>query len=117
MYLNTCPTPPHPPVRYEMLTTEQLRKRFPQFRGPAVDNLVALLQPDGGLVDAAMANAVHIQLARGRGATVLEKTAVLRIDTQPDGTALVPEKIAKTNLAWFCSTLPTTVKFSAKMKT
>lgn len=71
------------------MDSNQLRKRFPQFSGPKVEGLVALFQKEGGLVDAASANAVHIQLARGRGATVMDETPVLRIDTNADGSALV----------------------------
>lgn len=75
--------------RYDLMDAIELQERFPQFSGPGVSGLVALLQKDGGLVDAASSNAVHIQLARGRGATVMDNTAVLKIDTMDDGTAMV----------------------------
>ena len=51
--------------------------------------MLALYQPDGGLVDAAMGNAVHIQLARSHGATVIENCKVTRIEPETAGTALV----------------------------
>ena len=60
---------------------------FPQFIPDA--NTIAVYQPDGCLIDAALANSVHIQLARAHGAAVLENTPVTRIDTNTDGTAVV----------------------------
>ena len=65
----------------------QLRQRFPQFR--CDDNTIALYEKNGGLVDAALGNALHVQLARGHGATVMEECAVTRIVTQDDDTAVV----------------------------
>lgn len=69
------------------MSGEQLNKKFPQFTTD--DSYVAVYQKDGGLVDAAAAKAVHIQLARGRGATVIEKCPVLRLIKNEDGTMTV----------------------------
>ena len=73
--------------RFERLNGAQIRARFPQWTVP--DDMLALYQPDGGLVDAAMGNAVHIQLARSHGATIVENCKVTRIEPETAGTALV----------------------------
>jgi sarcosine oxidase len=52
---------------------------------------MALYQRDGGIVDAALSNSTHIQLAMGRGAKIIDSCPVKRIDTNPDGTATVME--------------------------
>ena len=44
-------------------------RRWPQFRVPGDHE--ALFQPDGGILDIRKAGAVHVALARARGATVL----------------------------------------------
>ena len=63
--------------RFERLTSDQLRARYPQFTtGP---NTMALFQKDAGLVDAALGNSTHVQLARGNGAVVIDRCPVLRI--------------------------------------
>ena len=73
---------------YERLEAPEIRRRFPQFTGP--DNLTALYQADGGIVTANLANAVHVQLARAHGATIVENTAVTSISTSSrDDTVLV----------------------------
>ncbi|KAJ8041174.1 Peroxisomal sarcosine oxidase [Holothuria leucospilota] len=70
-------------IKYEFLHGIQLHQKFPSFSPKA--NTVALYQKDGGLVDAALSNAVHIQLARKYGADVLENTVVRNISRAPDG--------------------------------
>lgn len=72
---------------YEWLSGKELKARFPQFHTD--DNYVAVYQKDGGLVDAAMANAVHVQLARGNGASFIEKCPVLRIARCDNGNVKV----------------------------
>ena len=63
--------------RFERLTSAELRARYPQFTtGP---NTLALFQKDAGLVDAALGNATHLQLARGNGAVLVDRCPVLRI--------------------------------------
>jgi sarcosine oxidase len=58
----------------EVLTASETMKRFPQFR--IFENEQVLYQKDSGLVDARKGNAVHIALARARGAAILENTKV-----------------------------------------
>ncbi|XP_070575600.1 monomeric sarcosine oxidase-like [Ptychodera flava] len=70
-------------IPYERLTGDQIKERFPQFNTGS--DIVGLYQKDSGLVDAAMANATHIQLARKNGATILENCAVLKLDQDADG--------------------------------
>ncbi|XP_045189446.1 monomeric sarcosine oxidase-like [Mercenaria mercenaria] len=68
---------------YQWLPGSKLKQRFPQFN--TGDNHVAVYEEDGGLVDAAMANAVHIQLARGNGASVIDHCPVLRLTKNDSG--------------------------------
>ncbi|XP_053376207.1 monomeric sarcosine oxidase-like [Mercenaria mercenaria] len=90
----------------EWLSGSQLRDRYPQFTTD--DNYVAVYQKDGGLVDAAMTNAVHIQLARGNGASVVENCAVLRLTRNKTGNVaihtskgeFVCKKVVVTSGAW-----------------
>ena len=77
--------------RYELLTGNELRNKFPQFTTD--DSYVAVYQKDGGLVDAATGNAVHIQLARGKGALVIEKCPVLRLQRNKDSSISVSLKV------------------------
>ncbi|ESO99005.1 hypothetical protein LOTGIDRAFT_142355, partial [Lottia gigantea] len=70
-------------IKYERLDSEQLEKKFPQFK---VDkDVVSLYQPEAGLVDAALSNSVHQQLARGYGASILANSPVIRVFRNNDG--------------------------------
>jgi sarcosine oxidase len=82
-----------PDFRYEWLSGSQLRARYPQFTTD--DKYVAVYQKDGGLVDAAMTNAVHIQLARGNGASVVENCPVLNLARNENGTITVSVPITE----------------------
>ena len=68
---------------YERLTGSQLRRKFPQFETD--DSYSAIYEPMAGLVDAAMANSVLVQLARAHGATICENCAVQKIERNPNG--------------------------------
>ncbi|KAK7104534.1 monomeric sarcosine oxidase-like [Littorina saxatilis] len=70
-------------IPYERLSSAQLKARYPQFTPPP--NMVALYQKDAGLVDAALGNSTHVQLARGNGAVVIDRCPVLRIRRNPAG--------------------------------
>jgi sarcosine oxidase len=61
-------------IPYEEISAGEVMDRFPQFT--LDENVRAIYQPEGGLVDASKGNAVHIALARARGATVLDETPV-----------------------------------------
>lgn len=69
---------------YELLDPDELMSRWPQFHLKGTER--AIYQKDTGLVDARRANAVHIALARARGAEVLENTPVRMVrPCGPDG--------------------------------
>lgn len=68
---------------YQRLTGSELHAKFPQFE--TSDEYTAIYEPMAGLVDAAMGNAVHVQLARAHGATVIENCPVQRIERMSDG--------------------------------
>ncbi|XP_033641386.1 monomeric sarcosine oxidase-like isoform X2 [Asterias rubens] len=64
-------------IRCDCLDGERLNDRFPQFtRNP---NCKALYFPDNGVIDADLANAAHIQLARKYGASIREGVRVTAI--------------------------------------
>ena len=69
--------------RFERLTGRELSRKIPCFK--TGDNIDALYQKDGGLVDAALGNAIHIQLARSHGATIIDNCPVLRLEPTKDG--------------------------------
>lgn len=70
-------------IPHEELSGSEVMERFPQFS--LDDGVRAVYQEDAGLVDAARANATHIALARGRGATVLEDAPVTGVRAVGDG--------------------------------
>ena len=70
-------------IPHEELSAHEVMDRFPQF---TLDGSVrGVYQPDAGLVDAGKANAVHVALARVRGATVLDETPVYGVKAVGDG--------------------------------
>ena len=70
-------------IVHEELSADEVMERFPQF---TLDESVrGVFQPSGGLVDAGKGNAVHIALARVRGATILDETPVLGVRAVGDG--------------------------------
>lgn len=75
-------------LRYERLEGERVRRKFPQFN--STPDWTCLYQKDSGLVDAAMGNAVHIQLAQKYGATIVENAAVMKLKRQGDLTLVTP---------------------------
>ncbi|XP_041347058.1 peroxisomal sarcosine oxidase-like, partial [Gigantopelta aegis] len=74
-------------IKYEYLSNTDVMRRYPQFTvGP---DIVALYQDMAGFVDAALGNSIHIQLARGNGATILEECAVTRLTRAVNGNIVV----------------------------
>ena len=69
--------------RHERLTGSQLHKKFPQFETD--DTYTALYENQAGLVYAAMAISVHVQLARAHGASIIDNCPVRRVDKAPNG--------------------------------
>ncbi|VDI68750.1 sarcosine oxidase / L-pipecolate oxidase [Mytilus galloprovincialis] len=74
-------------ISFERLKGSQLRAKFPQFE--IDDTYDTIYQPIAGLVDAALANSVHVQLARANGASILEHCPVQKIEKLPNGRVLV----------------------------
>ncbi len=70
-------------IPYEELTANDIMDRFPQFTLDG--SVLGLYQPEGGFVDAGKANALHVALARSRGATVLDETPVYGVRAACDG--------------------------------
>jgi sarcosine oxidase len=70
-------------IPHEELSAGEVMERFPQFD---LDGRVrGVYQADAGLVDAGKANAVHVALARARGATVLDATPVRNVRPNGEG--------------------------------
>ncbi len=76
-------------IEHEELDAQEVMKRWPQFRLP--DNARGLYQADAGLVDARKANAVHVALARGNGATIVDNAPVREIRPESDGVDVVTD--------------------------
>jgi sarcosine oxidase len=74
---------------YELLDADALVRRWPQFSLEGSER--AIFQKDSGLVDARKANAAHVALARSRGATVLEETAVRAVRPNGEGVEVVTD--------------------------
>ncbi len=70
-------------IPHEELSAGEVMERFPQF--DLDESVRGVYQADAGLVDAGKANAVHVALARARGATVLDATPVRGVRTVGDG--------------------------------
>ncbi len=80
---------------YEVLGPDELMARWPQFRLRGPER--AIYQEESGLVDAGKSNAVHVALARARGARVLENTPVRAVRPSGGGVEVVTD--AETYLA------------------
>lgn len=100
-------------IPFERWNNDQLRAHYPQFTtGPST---VALFQKDAGVVDAQLGNSTHLQLARGKGAVVIDKCPVLRIRRNAAGRVEVTtpkaiftcRKLIVTSGAWLNDVLGT----------
>ena len=74
---------------YELLDPAELMRRWPQFRLQGSERVI--FQKDSGLVDARKTNAVHIALARARGATVLDETPGRAVSPTGEGVEVVTD--------------------------
>ena len=77
-------------IPFDELTAKETQERYPQFE--LEEGVRALYQPDTGLVDAGKANAVHVALARARGATVLDNTPVREIRSGEDNVEVLTDE-------------------------
>ncbi|XP_077991509.1 monomeric sarcosine oxidase-like [Glandiceps talaboti] len=69
-------------LEHALLQGEQIQQRFHQFN--TEPEIRGLYMKDMGLIDAAMANGVHTQLARQHGATILENCTVTKLVKDTD---------------------------------
>ncbi|XP_046361732.2 monomeric sarcosine oxidase-like [Haliotis rufescens] len=74
-------------IKFDRLTNTELMRRFPQFN--LASNVEGFHVKDSGIVDAALANAAHIQLARGNGATIIDRCPVTRLHRANNGNVVV----------------------------
>ena len=81
-------------------TRAELMRRWPQFRVP--EDHEALYQPDGGILDIRKAGAVHVALARARGATVLGGARVTAIEPGADRRAAADRAPASSTPSTSC---------------
>jgi sarcosine oxidase len=77
-------------LRHELLTPAEVHGRWPAFQLAA--NLVAVLDPNAGFLDADLCNAAHIDAARRSGAEARFDESVVR--WTPDGDGLLVETAA-----------------------
>jgi len=73
-------------LEHEALDATEINRRFPAIHLP--NDYSGIWQPEGGFVHADRANAVHVKLARDRGAVVLERTRVMAIEPGPHSVSL-----------------------------
>jgi sarcosine oxidase len=74
---------------YELLDPDELMARWPQFRLYGSER--AIYQSESGLVDAGKCNAVHVALARARGANIFENTPVRAVRPNGEGVEVVTD--------------------------
>jgi sarcosine oxidase len=77
-------------IAFEELSGPEVSQRWPQFQ--LTEREKAIYQADCGLVDAAKSNAVHVALARARGATILAETPVREVRPSGDGVEVVTDR-------------------------
>ncbi|MEZ4680043.1 MAG: N-methyl-L-tryptophan oxidase [Caldilineaceae bacterium] len=80
-------------IPYEWLDNDELAYRFPQFRPERA--VKVCYQKDTGIADPSRGNAIHISLARGYGATLIEECPVLGIvagEETPGSIAIITEQ-------------------------
>ena len=73
-------------IAYERFDAAELMRRWPQFSAP--ESHEAVFQPDGGILDIRRASAVHLALARARGASVVPNAAVQVLRSGESGVEL-----------------------------
>ncbi|HWI46170.1 MAG TPA: N-methyl-L-tryptophan oxidase, partial [Rubrobacter sp.] len=70
-------------IPYEELSADEVMERFPQFT--LDESVLGVYQKEAGFVDAGKANAVHIALARSRGAKVIDEAPVYGVRMAGEG--------------------------------
>jgi sarcosine oxidase len=77
-------------LRHELLTAEQVMERFPAFRLPP--QYVAVLQPDGGLLDAEQSIHAILALAKDTGAEIRTGERIHAIEHAAGGLRVVTDR-------------------------
>ncbi len=77
-------------IQHEVLTADELRRRFPQFR--AGDDDVGYYEPGAGAVMADDAVRVQLDLAERQGASIRRGERVLHVRAQDDGVTVVTDR-------------------------
>jgi sarcosine oxidase len=96
---------------HDILSARELMRRFPAFHVP--DDHIAVLQPDGGFIEAAAAIAAHIALAQAAGAELRIGETVVAIEPRGSGVRIVTDRATietgtaiVTAGAWMTKVLP-----------
>ncbi len=74
---------------HEVLNATELMRRYPAFRVPP--EFIAVVQPDGGFVEAEPTVAAQLALARAAGAEIRANTTVHTIEPRQDGVRVVTD--------------------------
>jgi sarcosine oxidase len=75
---------------HEVLNAAELMRRYPAFRVPP--EFIAVVQPDGGFVEAEPTVAAQLALARAAGAEIRTNTTIRAIEPRQDGVRVVTEE-------------------------
>jgi sarcosine oxidase len=65
-------------VKCDLMSAKDINSKWPQFNFG--DNVFGVFDSEAGLVDAAMANSVHQQLAEARGVKIITQTKVVKLE-------------------------------------
>src|SRR5262249_49171171 len=79
-------------LRHELLTATDLMRRFPAFRLPP--EYIAVLQPDGGYVDAERSIHAMLALARNAGAEIRGGECIRAIQSRAGGVRIITDQQA-----------------------
>jgi len=77
-------------LAHELLGAKALMRRYPSFRLP--EGFVAVLQPDGGYIEAAAAMAANIRVATASGAVVRGGEKAIAIEPRPQGVRITTDR-------------------------
>jgi sarcosine oxidase len=77
-------------LRHEVLPAPELMRRFPAFRLP--QDYVAVLQPDGGFLEAEPSIAAHLALASAAGARIRSGETVHAIEPRADRVRVITDR-------------------------
>ncbi|MGE8069626.1 N-methyl-L-tryptophan oxidase [Pseudomonas sp. NPDC089569] len=78
-------------IAHEVLSAEQIRRRFPQF-SPVLDNAVGYFEPSGGYVRPERCIAVQLQLAEELGATLYKGETITHIASDEQGVTVTTDQ-------------------------